>query len=539
MSIGRLVLEKLPLFAIVVATIPITIRAQAGVAKSLDVFPLHVRVENALVAYVQYIVMLFRPVDLAIFYPHSGDTISVWKPIAAGVLLVALTVTAVWVGRRRPYLIVGWLWYLGTLVPVIGLIQVGMQALADRYTYIPYIGLFIIIAWGIADVTAAWDTRARPLAAAAALVLAVWGLLSFLQVRHWRNTTTLWQRALDVMPDNATAHEGLGVELARDGRLEEARTHLREAIRLGRHRVLTHGTLAGVLEGLGDLDGAAEQYLIVLRHIDPDSAANHFGLGRVRAAQGRFDEAETHFRAALRIEPRAEGHAALGEVLEARGKLGEAQEQFEAALRAEPESPAAHCDLARLLNRRGRSGEALALCDAALKLQPDFAPANNQKGLILEGQCKLPEAVAAYRRAVALAPRQWIFHCNLAHALHESGQTEEAAGQYREALRLQPDWPRQLLEQAWLRATARDARMRNGPQALRLAKQVAEATRSRYLQALDVLAAAYAELGRFDDAVAAERRLLDAAPPNTPPDLLKEFRDRLKLYEDRKPYRQP
>src|SRR5262249_6294439 len=159
----------------------------------------------------------------------------------------AITAMAIWLRRRRPYIIVGWLWFLGTLVPVIGLMQVGMQARADRYTYIPYIGLFIILAFGAADVAA---NRTRLLSAAAALALFACGLLSFFQVRYWRDTTTLWRHNLAVTPDNGAAHEGLGLELLQAGDFEGSRDHLRAAIRLGRHSTRTHGNLAVALQKL-------------------------------------------------------------------------------------------------------------------------------------------------------------------------------------------------------------------------------------------------------------------------------------------------
>jgi tetratricopeptide (TPR) repeat protein len=506
-SLGRLVLEKLPLFALVVATIPLTIRAQAGVAKSLEMFPLNIRVANALIAYVRYIGMLFWPVDLTIFYPHPRESVSLIQAIAAAAVLVAITCVTFWQWRRRPYLIVGWLWFLGTLVPVIGLMQVGMQALADRYTYIPYIGLFIMLAWGVADATAGWVARARPLAAGCALVLAAWAVLSFQQVRRWRDTETLWRHNLDVTHDDGTAHQGLGLELLEDGRPEEARDHLLEAIRLGRHMSGTHGGLGLALERLGDLDGAAQQYRIALS-IEPDSAPTHFGLGRVREAQGRYDDA---------------------------------REQFEAGLRKEPNLYVAHRDLANVLKRLGNTDEALAEYDRAIALAhgPELAEAHNNKGVMLESLGRLPEALESYRQAVHLDSGQFIYRCNLAYALHESGQIKPAEVQYREAARLRPDWPQLAAAEAWHKATHPDAKQRNGTQALRLAKQVVQATGSRFPQALDVLAASYAEVGKFDEAVATERRLLESAPSNTPPELLKEFRDRLTLYEKGQPYRQP
>jgi Tfp pilus assembly protein PilF len=501
-GLGRLVLEKLPLFALVAATIPLTMMAQTKMAKSLQMFPLYVRVENALVAYAQYIVMLFWPVDLAIFYPHPGDAIPLWQPVAAGVLLLAVSVVAIWQRRRRPYLLVGWLWFLGTLVPVIGLMQVGMQARADRYTYIPYIGLFIIIVWIATELA---SDRTRWIAAAAALTLIAYGVLSFIQIRYWRDTETLWRHDLAVTPDNGVAHEGLGLELLQAGKFEEARDHLRESIRLGRHSTRTHGNLAVALQKLGDLDGAAAQYHLALL-IDPDSVPAHLGLAEVREAQHRYEDARDQLRAALAIEPN---------------------------------SYTIHRDLALVLNRLGQTREALEECEAALRLESNLAEANNNKGLVLESAGRFKDAAASYQRAATLEPRHLIIRLNLAYALHESGQTADAAKEYAAASRIRPNWPQAAMAEAWQKATSADAAERDGKQSLRLAKQVVQAIGSRTPQALDVLAASYAELGRFEDAVATQRRLVDSIPLGTSAEMLKELRERLALYEKHQPYRHP
>jgi tetratricopeptide (TPR) repeat protein len=505
-SLGRLVLEKVPMFVLVAATIPLTLRAQSGMVQSLDFFPLHARLENALVAYVQYIVLFFWPVDLAVYYPHPGDTIPPWRWVGAGLLLLAVTAAALRLARSRPYVIVGWLWFLGTLVPVIGVMQVGTQAIANHYSYVPYIGLFIILVWGTADATAAWAGRTRPLAAAAALLLAACGVLSFRQVRNWRNTELLLQNALDVAGGNGEIHESLAIELARAGRLEGARDHLREAIRLGRRRARTHGMLAGVMEALGDFDGAAEQYLVVLRDIDPESLPSHLGLGRIRLTQGRYDEARKHLEAAVRLDR---------------------------------SSAEAHTELGQVLNRLGRPREALEEYDAALALQPDMASAHNNKGVALEALGRLPEAAASYRKAVGYDPGDYVFRCNLAYALAAGGKSDQAAAQYREATRLHPEWIEEAMAEAWQKATHPDAAVRNGVQALRLARQACQATGFRQPRALDVLAAACAEMKGFDEAVSFERQALNLMGAGGPPEALREAQERLRLYEERKQYRQP
>lgn len=237
-TVFRLVLEKAPLFLLAAASSAITIKAQQ-MDGALDAkhLPLGARLANALVSYVGYIYKMIWPEQLAVLYPHPGDSIPGWRVIAAATALVCVTALAIRASRKFPYLPVGWLWYLGTLVPVIGLIQVGQQAMADRYAYIPLIGLFIIIAWGVADLTRRLPFGSCRLAGtttttAAAALLIVLTMATRWQLRHWQNSITLFERALEVTSDNEIAHNNLGAVLVRKGRLDEGLAHLREAVRL-------------------------------------------------------------------------------------------------------------------------------------------------------------------------------------------------------------------------------------------------------------------------------------------------------------------
>jgi tetratricopeptide (TPR) repeat protein len=537
-SIGRLVLEKLPLFAMVFATIPLTLQAQSDVVRTLEHFSIGIRIENAVVAYAKYVGMLFWPADLCVFYPHPRNRIPLWQTVVSAVVLVAITAIALREWGRRPYLFVGWFWYLGTLVPVIGLVQVGMQALADRYTYVPYIGLSIAVVWGIADLTARWSWRTVPLAVLAAAVLAACVVLSFLQVRHWRTSQTVWTRALAVTTNNTVAHDFLGEDLVRQNKWEAAEKHLRASLKLGSPGPWTRANLAVALEGQGRLDEAADFYEQALA-IEP-AARIHVRLGRLREQQGRPDDAVGQFAAALAIDPdHGPAYTGLGDVYEVQGKLPEAEEQYAAAVRVQPESADAHADLGRILNRRGRPADALKHYDRAIELKPTSAEAHNNRGVVLEALGRLGDALPSYRRAARLDPEQVVYQCNLAYAHYETGNHEAAAAAYREAFEINPMWPRDALGEAWRRATHSDAAARNGKQALRLAEQVCQATNFRMAQALDVLAAAHAELGQFDKAVSREKEVLTLLPPKRPPGLEKEIRERLQLYESGKPYRQP
>jgi tetratricopeptide (TPR) repeat protein len=234
-QIFRLVGEKIPLFLLSAVLCVITIAAQGGSdALQLNkLLPFSVRFENALVSYVSYIGKMIYPSHLSVFYPHPGPSLPLWEPIVSFVLLAAVSVAVLYLGRRKPYLIVGWFWYLGTLVPVIGLMQAGSQAMADRYAYIPLIGLFIIIAWGASDIFAGWKYRKIVLSLSAIVIISALSICTWIQTSYWRNSVSLLERNLKVISRNIPkTHYHLAQALAQKGRISEAVEHLEEAIRL-------------------------------------------------------------------------------------------------------------------------------------------------------------------------------------------------------------------------------------------------------------------------------------------------------------------
>jgi tetratricopeptide (TPR) repeat protein len=282
--LATIVLEKLPLFAVAAASCAVTIYAQqqSGAVRSLERFSFPVRLANALTSYIDYIRQAVWPDRLALFYPHPGAALPGWKIAGAVLLLASLTALALWQARRRPYLIVGWFWYLGTLVPVIGLVQVGTQAMADRYTYVPLIGLFIMFAWGLAEVTAWRPGLLGPLGmAVAALVLACM-VLTWRQVGYWRDGRTVWQHTVEVTEGNANAHYLLGLAFLtrNDPRPLQALEHLGEAVRLQPDWVLPNYRMGLVLEEQGRLEEAADYYRRVLA-LQPEHAEARDHLRRI------------------------------------------------------------------------------------------------------------------------------------------------------------------------------------------------------------------------------------------------------------------
>jgi len=406
--IFTLIWEKLPFFALAGACAVITYLAHqsAGYIQTSDVLPFGVRLANAVVAYVAYIWKMIWPQNLAVFYPPAVESLLTWQTAGAGLLLLLITITVMRAGRHRPYLVVGWLWYLGTLVPVIGLVQAGSQAMADRFTYVPLIGLFIIIAWGVPDLLHGWRHRRVFLGAAASILVLVLMFCTWGQIQHWRNNITLFEHALNVTDDNFLAHNNLGERLAQQGKMGTAIIHFSEALR-----------------------------------IRPDLAGVQNNMGNALVSQRRFDEAIVHYVKALRIQPNyADAHNNLAIALASLGRLNEATVHYYEVLKLKPKSAETHNNLGVALARQGKLEEAIGHYGRALELEPEYTEAHNNMGNALAELGNLHAAVASFSEALKIKPTYWKAHNNLGVALARQGKLEEAIGHFEEALRLKPDF---------------------------------------------------------------------------------------------------
>jgi tetratricopeptide (TPR) repeat protein len=359
----RALLEKLPLFAIAAAAAVITFAVQRslGAMDHGDALPFSVRLANASIAYVAYLRDSLWPSGLAVFYPHLlGDT-SRGLALASAFVLVALSAAALRLAARHPYLLVGWLWYLVTLLPMIGLVQVGMQARADRYMYVPLIGVAIALAWGAAALAARAPRVRRAVAAAGIAALLALAVTAHRQVGTWRNSTALFRHALDVTRDNFVAQEGLARERLRGGALEEAEQRYREALRIKPRWAEAHFGLARTLVAQGQTAAAAQRYALGLR-LAPDKATAHARLGFALLELGRQQDAEASLQRARALGlDSAELHAALGTTAQQRGAAREAADHYRAALARAPDHVYAGNNLAWLL----ASCEDRALCAPA------------------------------------------------------------------------------------------------------------------------------------------------------------------------------
>ena len=447
---ASLVREKLPLVALAAVSSVVTflVQRQNGAVAALQIAPLPLRIGNALVAYLAYIEHALWPARLAALYPY-GWTLSPSRVALATAVLLGVSI-AVWRGGRRyPYLLTGWLWFLGGLIPVIGLVQVGVQAMADRYTYVPLIGLFIIVAWGVPDLLARRLPKAA-LTTGACLLILLCAVTAHAQVQHWRNAFALWQHALDVTSNNDSAEGAMGALLAQDGRTEEAIRHFNEALRIQPNEPVTSYNLGLALAKEHRFDEAAARYVDVLR-LKPDFPEAHNSLGLALLSLGKIDEAIQEFTIAVRLmaalDPGDEhakslpqAHSSLAFALARAGRNSEAIEQCAIALRLDPAAPGSHFNCGQVFAQQGKIPEAVSEYTEALRLKPDDAEAHNELGYVLSAEGKMDEAVAHYAEALRLDPTLASAHNNWGFALATRGQVGEAIGHFSDAVRLRPDF---------------------------------------------------------------------------------------------------
>jgi tetratricopeptide (TPR) repeat protein len=435
-----LLLEKLPFLALSLASGLLTIHAEKsiGAVATKGGIPLLMRASNAVVSCVRYLGQMVWPFNMAVFYPYP-KALSLWLIGGAALLLIGITVWVVLAARRRPYLAVGWAWFVVVLLPVSGLIQVGSHSRADRYTYVPLVGIFLMIVWGVVEVLS--RSRSPKLLAGiivAALLLAC-GWRTQDQLRHWRNAESLFSHALAVTRDNDLALNNVGYHIMTSaGQVDEAMDYFRRAITINPNGVEQWDNLGFALVRKGQNADAVPCFEAALR-LNPQHANTHNNLGNALSNLGRIDEAIGHYRLALQVRPDyAEAQNNLGIALVQKGELDEAMVHFRAAVQYKPGYSVAHNSLGNVLTLRGHFQEAVPEYEAALRLDPDYAEAHNNLGYALAGLGRFAEAVSHYQRALQLNAGYVSAYYNLGCALAQLGRRPEAVAQLQEALRLQP-----------------------------------------------------------------------------------------------------
>ncbi len=441
-SFKRASIEKVPFLVLAIGSSAVTFLAQrkGGAVASVDNLTIIQRLSNAVVSYLRYVGKMLCPTDLSVMYPHPGNW-PMWLIAVAAVFLLGLSALAIANLRARPYLAVGWFWYVGTLVPVIGLVQVGIQSMADRYLYVPSIGLSTIVAWGVGDFVTARPKLQTVVANMAGVTLLVCFFLTYEQIGYWANSETLFRHTVSATGNNYLAHNNLGFYLENQGKLDEAIEQYRKSIAIKPNYEEAQQNLGHALEIKG-LHQEAFDHLIAALSIKPGLVEAHNNLGNVLDAMGRPEEAIHEYREALRYRPDdPDGNNNLGIALAKQQKYSEAEEYLRKAVILKPMDGPKHCNLANLLALENKFDESITEYNRALELDPNDPQAHFNLGNTLLGRQRLDEAAAQFKLALKLRPENPEANYMLGLVAYRQGKGSEALGYFREALRLRPNFP--------------------------------------------------------------------------------------------------
>jgi tetratricopeptide (TPR) repeat protein len=436
----RLLLEKVPLLLLAAASSAVTYFVQQK-AGAMTPLPFKERAANAICSYLAYIGKMFWPARLAVLYPHPLNMLPVARAITYGLILAAITIFIIHYNRRHKYLLFGWLWYLGTLVPVIGFVQVGAQAMADRYTYIPLIGIFIIIAFGIGELTKNVPQKKTVLTAAATGVLLGCAGVTLHQLKYWRNSYELFDRALTIIEKNAVMQNNYANILGELGRPEEAEKHLSEALKYIPNSPIIHNNYANALmRDLGRLNEAIEHYKFALE-LDPNFTTARYNLGVAYASAGRYDEAIEQYKLYLGPDVNLiDVQQGLATMLAREGKVSDAVGQFQKALAAKPDSVEVLGNLGYALAQSGEPQKAIEYYKNALQIDPDHTITHGRLALALAAVGRIDEAIEQCRIVLKARPDDAEMFTNLGILLQTKGDIAGAVDAYKKAVAADPNF---------------------------------------------------------------------------------------------------
>ena len=440
-----LILEKTPFLLLSAAACGVTVLTQKEVILAAQGLTFLGRVGNALTACVVYVGHMVYPVGLRLIYPAPEKHLSIWNAGLSALVLVIISMCVLAGRRKYPWLLVGWLWYLGMLVPVIDIMQAGDQARADRYTYLPQIGLAILAAWGAVELAGSWRHRRTVLGFAAGVLLT--GLMTgaYLQTGYWKNSVTLWTRTLVFTPQSPVANCNLGIALAAQGKLAEALGHFDRVLQVEPNNTKALNNIGKVLTTEGKLDQAVQRFYQVLQ-INPDDVKAHNNLGVALVAQGKADDAIRHYNRALQLKPDdVDACYNFGNALTTQGRFDEAVQYYERTLQINPGFAEAHCNLGLVLARLGRLDDAVQHYLEAVQLKPNYADALGNLGGALAALGRLDEAIQHFNRALEINQDDASTHNNLGIALAGQGKMDEAMPHFQRALELAEDGNKPVL----------------------------------------------------------------------------------------------
>jgi tetratricopeptide (TPR) repeat protein len=440
-SLFLLISEKIPLLALSgISTALSTLSLQhCDQFISHDVVPMGLRVENAVVSYIKYILKIFWPRDMTIFYPFPA-AIPLWQVLGALILLIAALLIIFRLAGKAPFLAVGWLWFYGTLVPVIGIVQGGRwPAIADRWTYVPAIGLFIVFSWGGAAVMEKITEKKAPKIIAASLILLSLMIVSSIQVKYWKNSITLFSHAIEVTKDNGLAHYNLGQAMGEAGDFDQAISHYYDALKINPRNNEAHVNLANALARKGKIDEAISHFNIALS-IKPEDEYTHFNLAKALFQKGTPDEAAEHFKMALKLNPQMDSaYVGLGNVFAGKNQLNKAIEYTLKALEINPKNEVASENMGKLMRRQGNIAAAFLYFQKTAEINPDNEEAKSNLKQLAVIQKKIDDQAAEISEAIKTPPHDPSLYIKLGRLYQSSGYYDRAIGQYEKALEIQPD----------------------------------------------------------------------------------------------------
>lgn len=405
-SVWRLLLEKIPLLILsaVSSVVTFIVQQRGGAVIAGNRLFFDERVLNAIVSYLAYLDKMLWPAGLAVLYPHPVNNIPVFRAVIAGIVLILITILFIYHARRYKYLLVGWFWYLGTLVPVIGIVQVGSQAMADRYTYVPLIGIFIIIAFGVTELLKEKPFRKIVLCVMAGVSLSACTVVTSHQLKYWKDSLSLFEHTLDIANDNYIMQNNYANILMDKGRSAEAVAHFSEAVKLRPDSLEIRNGYGDALRKMGKLDEAIAQYKIAIE-FDPNFILTRYNLGLALAAKGDYEGAIEQYRLYLDTAPDSmEVLSSFGFALAQSGKPKDAIGYYDKVLAKDPNDVITHGRLALVLASVGRIDEAIEQCLIVLAVRPDDFEMYNNLGMLLRNQGKLDEAIESYEKALQINP---------------------------------------------------------------------------------------------------------------------------------------
>ncbi len=533
-----LVKEKIPLFLLSVGSCVATALVPEKVPDT-GRLPFVDRIGNALVSYGVYLRQMVFPARLATPYVNPPGGLPFWEVALAFVLLAAISISVVACRKRRPYLLVGWLWYLGMLVPTIGIIQISFYSHADRYTYLPGIGLAMAGAWLVGDCSLGWKHRRAVLGGLTAAVTGALMVCAWKQTSYWKNSETLWAHTLACTTGNFYAHLNLGAELLKKGKVDEAIDFYQKGLQTDPDNAGSHYNLGTALLQKGKVDEAISHFQRALE-IKSDNAEVHCILGNALRQKGNVNEAITQYQEALRINPRyAAAHVSLGIALVQNGRVDEAMVHCQKALEINANDADAHYNLGTALLQKGRVDEAMVHYQRALQINPDYMDAHINLGNILLQQGMVDDAITHFQQALQIKPDNAKAQNNLGNAFLKKGSMSEAIAHFQMALQLEPADPGIQNNLGWLLAASPEASLRNGNKAVELARQANALTGGKNPIILHTLAAALAEAGRLSEAMETAQHALRLAEEQSNTRLAGQLQLEMKLYQAGSPFHLP